>query len=314
MNPILLDVDTGIDDALAIAYAVHSPELEILGITTCFGNASVEETTRNTLQVLEVLGAEEIPVIAGAGNTLAGYPPREKASWIHGENGLGDVKLPLPTRRPLDGNAAQFIISEVRRRPHEVTLITVGSLVNLATALRQDPEIAGLLKQVVVMGGAVTVPGNITPHAEANIHADPEAADVVFRSGVPITLVGLDVTMKTLLRRERLEDWRRENTEVSWFLADICDFYMNAYHQEVDASLGGCALHDPLTVGIVIDPSFVRTTPMKVRVITEGEERGRTVGSEHLSSHVQVALKVDSDRFVSHFLSRVVPQVSFSQS
>ncbi|OYD07174.1 nucleoside hydrolase [Paludifilum halophilum] len=305
-NLVILDVDTGIDDALAIAYAVHSPELHILGITTCFGNATVAETTRNTLQVLDQLDTEDIPVIAGADKTFIQGEPREKAAWIHGENGLGDRDLPLPQRQPLPMKAHDFIISKVREYPHQVTLITVGSQTNLATAIQKDPEIVKLLRQVVVMGGAVTVPGNMTPYAEANIHGDPEAADFVFQSGVPITLVGLDVTMKTLLKRENLDDWRKKNTPVSRFLADICDFYMDAYHHEVDPSLGGCALHDPLAVGIVIDPSLVRTVPMSIQVKTEGEERGRTAGVEKQTSHIRVSLEVESDRFTSHFLDRVV--------
>jgi purine nucleosidase len=306
MNYVILDVDTGIDDALAISYAVHSPELKILGITTCFGNATVEETTRNTLQVLDILGTDDIPVIAGADQTFLRREPREKSTWIHGEDGLGNTNLPAPKREALQMKAHDFIISKVREYPHQVTIITVGCQTNLALAIEHDPEVAKLVRQVVIMGGAVTVAGNITPHAEANIYTDPGAADFVFRSGIPITLVGLDVTLKTLLKKQHLNEWREKNTPLSHFLADICDFYMDA-HQKNYPTLGGCSLHDPLAVGSVIDPSFVEAVPMHVEVVTVGEKRGQTVGGESQQpSNIHVCFEVDSDRFVSHFLQRVV--------
>ncbi|WP_257350332.1 nucleoside hydrolase [Pseudalkalibacillus decolorationis] len=307
MEHVILDVDTGIDDALAIAYAFRSSELNVLGITTGFGNVSEKEATRNTLQVLDVLGLEhEIPVIAGADKPLSGVHIKGKSTHIHGEDGLGNCGLPLSKRRPLSTEAANFIISKVKELPHQVTLIAVGPQTNLATAIKKDPEIVNLVKRVVVMGGAVTVPGNVTPNAEANIYADPEAASVVFESGIPVTLVGLDVTMQTLLRNEVVNEWSSVKSAYSDFLQTICNSYIGAYHQ-FDSSLGGCALHDPLAVGVVIDPSFVKTVPMCVGVdLGKGDTFGKTYEVQQGKANIEVCLDIDVDRFVSHFLQRVI--------
>ncbi|UOQ94673.1 nucleoside hydrolase [Halobacillus shinanisalinarum] len=306
MEHVILDVDTGIDDALAIAYAVHSPELNILGITTSFGNVSEKEATRNTLQVLDVLNVEsEILVIPGADKPLAGTHIKAKATSIHGEDGLGNSGLPLPERKPLPSEAADFIIEQVKQHPHQVTVIAVGPQTNIATAIKKDPDIVNLAKRVVIMGGAVTVPGNVTPHAEANIYADPEAASVLFKSGMPVTLVGLDVTMQTLLSSEQVSKWSNVKSAYNEFLQTICNYYIDAYHQ-FDSSLGGCALHDPLAVGVLIDPSFVKTVPMHVEVDLErGESLGNTHEVKQGMRNVDVCLEIDVDRFVSHFLQRI---------
>ncbi|UOR11420.1 nucleoside hydrolase [Halobacillus amylolyticus] len=306
MEQVILDVDTGIDDALAIAYAVHSPELNILGITTGFGNVSEEEATRNTLQVLDILNVNrEIPVIPGADKPLSGTHIKAKATRIHGEDGLGNSGLPLPERKPLPSEAADFIIEKIKQYPYQVTVIAVGPQTNIATAIKKDPDIVHLAKRVVIMGGAVTVPGNVTPHAEANIYADPEAASVLFESGIPVTLVGLDVTMQTLLSSEQVGKWSNVKSAYNDFLQTICNYYIDAYHQ-FDSSLGGCALHDPLAVGVVIDPSFVKAVPMHVEVDLErGESLGNTHEAKQGKRNVEVCLEIDVDRFVTHFLQRI---------
>ncbi|HEX6922402.1 MAG TPA: nucleoside hydrolase [Bacillales bacterium] len=306
MKNVILDVDTGVDDALAIAYAVHSPELNILGITTSFGNTTVSEATQNTLKLLEVLGIHDVPVIPGIAQRFIGAEPREKTIWIHGENGIGEAELPQATRKLDDRLAHDFIISTVRDHPHDVTILATASQANLAMAIEKDPEIVSQIDEVIVMGGAVTVAGNITPYAEANIYTDPEAAQFTFQSGVPLTMVGLDVTMKTLLERQVLTEWREKNTELSRVLADACDFYMNAY-EKTNPDLNGCALHDPLTVAVAIDPSFVKTVAMNIDVRTDGEKAGQTFGSsESEKANVNVCLEVDAPRFLSHFLERIV--------
>ncbi|MFC7393774.1 nucleoside hydrolase [Scopulibacillus cellulosilyticus] len=304
MKNVILDVDTGIDDALALSYAVHSPELNILGVTTTFGNISASEATRNTLQLLKVLGAEDIPVYQGVNQTFAGHEPADKATSIHGENGIGDAQLPAADKKAEDMIAHDFIISSVHKYPNDITIITTGTQGNLARAIQKDPQIVHLVKDVILMGGAVTVPGNITPYAEANIYHDPEAAQFTFQSGIPMTFVGLDVTMKTLLKRTVLDEWREKDTLLSRSLADMCDFYMDAYARN-NPELNGCALHDPLTVGIAIDPSFVKTKTMSVNVKTEGAEKGQTVGIENPEGNIKVCLEVDVDRFVEHFLDWV---------
>lgn len=311
MKPIILDVDTGIDDTMAIAYAAHSPELRLLGLTTLFGNVSVEEATRNTLYVLEQLGLEHVPVYAGADKPFSGQNVKSYAKHVHGEDGLGGaLGDALPKGRAGSLTAAQFMIEQVRSMPGQVTIIAVGPMTNLALAVQLDAEFVKLVDQVVIMGGAVTVPGNVTPFAEANIYSDPEAAQFVFQSGLPITMVGLDVTMQTLLPRTKLEEWRKKGGPMAGLLAEAADFYMNAY-ETWSPGIGGCALHDPLAVGVVIDPSFCRTEAMHIEVDVDGAESGRTFTVPHNSSasfrpNLKVCLEVDAARFLEHFMSRVV--------
>ncbi|UZJ77637.1 nucleoside hydrolase [Fictibacillus sp. KU28468] len=305
MKSVILDVDTGIDDALAIAYAIHSPELNVLGITTGFGNVSAEEATRNTLQVLQLLERADIPVFQGAERPFRRESTRHRAYEVHGEDGLGNIQLPLPEPFSPGQHASDFIISMVKKHPNEITLITVGTQTNLALAVEKDPSITGLVNEVVIMGGAVTVPGNVTPAAEANFYADAEGADFVLNSGLPITLVGLDVTMKTLLLRETLAEWRGCGLKTAEIFADMCSFYMDFYERK-NPGLGGCALHDPLAVGVAVDPTFISTKPMNVRVSTEQEKLGQSRGVE-TDKGISVGIEVDAERFRTHFLNRILP-------
>lgn len=304
MKPIIFDVDTGIDDAMAMAYALNSPELEVLGFTTCFGNVPVVESTRNTLAVLEKLN-RRIPVFEGAGQTLVRGKKKKYPKHIHGEDGLGNTLQFEPTIKASKGNASDYIIDQVESRPHEITVIAVGPLTNIAMAIKKAPKIMSLVKEVIIMGGAVNVQGNVTHYAEANIVSDPEAADHVFSSGLPITLVGLDVTLQTYLFKSKLDEWRATGKESARFLAEMTDYYMKAYEIS-HPGLGGCALHDPLAVGVTIDSSFVSTEMMNVKVVTEGEETGRTIGQQVSGPGIRVCTKVEADRFVKHFLERVI--------
>ncbi|MEH7126525.1 MULTISPECIES: nucleoside hydrolase [unclassified Bacillus (in: firmicutes)] len=304
MKAIIFDVDTGIDDALAMSYSINSPELEILGFTTCFGNVPVEEATRNTLVVIEKLG-KNIPVYQGAAQR---FVRGEKDFWskhVHGEDGLGNTLKNEPMTQVRSQFAPDFMIEQVKNRPHEITIIAVGPLTNLALAIQKAPEIIPLIKEVVVMGGAVAVPGNVNAYAEANIISDPEAADYVFSSGLKVTLVGLDVTLQTLLPKSRLDEWRATGKETGQFFADMTEFYIGFYESNYPG-IGGCGLHDPLAVGVAIDSSFVKMETMNVKVILEGEEEGRTVGHLEGEPKIRVCTEVDADRFLEHFLSRVV--------
>lgn len=303
MKPIIFDVDTGIDDALAMAYALNSPELEVLGFTTCFGNVPVEDASRNTLAVLEKLD-RQVPVYPGASERFKRGAKEEWSHHVHGEDGLGNTVTSHPTTAAEEGSAADFIVDQVKGRPDDVILIAVGPLTNIAHAIKQAPEIIPLVKELVIMGGAVTVPGNVTQYAEANIYADPEAADYVFQSGMNMTLVGLDVTMQTLLPSAKLKDWRDGEKAAASFFADMTEFYMGAY-ETFYPGIAGCALHDPLAVGVVIDASFVGTEEMSVKVVTEGEEDGRTVGSQSGHPKISVCTTVEKERFLSHFLERI---------
>jgi purine nucleosidase len=302
MKPVILDVDTGIDDALAIAYALNSPELEIIGLTTCFGNGPVEYTTRNTLVVLEQLG-KSVPVYSGADKPLS-RPTKEFPTHVHGEDGLGNRVEKAPIMEAESEGAVDYIINQVKQRPHEITIIAVGPLTNLALAVQKEPEIVSLVKEVVIMGGAVFVKGNVTPYSEANVITDPEAAECVFSSGLPVTVVGLDVTMQTLLPNAVLADWRALGTDVSNFFAEMTSFYMQAY-ETFHPGIGGCALHDPLAVGVVIDPSFVKRENWNVKVVLKGEEVGRTIAHSEGEPKIQVCTQVEADNFLNHFLGRL---------
>ena len=304
MKPIIFDVDTGIDDALAMSYALNSPELELLGFTTCFGNVSVAEATRNTLAVLEKVG-KQIPVYQGADQT---FMRGEKEGWakhVHGEDGLGNTLKNDPIAQAESQFAPEYIIEQVKNRPHEITIISVGPLTNLALAIKRAPEIIPLVKEVVIMGGAVKVPGNVNAYAEANIIADPEAAEYVFSSGLQVIIVGLDVTMQTLLPKSELNQWRATGQETAHFFADMTEFYIG-YYESFYPGIGGCALHDPLAVGVAIDSSFVAMESMNVKVVTEGKEVGRTVGYLEGEPKIRVCTEVEAARFLEHFLSRVI--------
>jgi purine nucleosidase len=302
MKSVILDVDTGIDDALAIAYALNSPELEVIGLTTCFGNGPVEYTTRNTLLILEQLG-KSVPVYSGADKPLS-RPAKKFPTHVHGEDGLGNKAEKASVKEAESEGAVDYIINQVKQRPHEITIIAVGPLTNLALAVQKEPEIASLVKEVVIMGGAVFVKGNVTPYSEANVITDPEAADHVFSSGLPVTVVGLDVTMQTLLPNSTLSDWRDSGRDVAHFFADMTSFYMQAY-ETFHPGIGGCALHDPLAVGVVIDPGFVKTEKWNVKVILEGEETGRTVADTEGEPKIQVCTQVEAETFLNHFRSRL---------
>jgi len=205
--PVILDVDTGTDDALALGYAVASPRIELVAVTTVAGNVGVEKTTANTLAVLDWLGAGDVPVHRGASRPLV--RPHRDAVYFHDEGGLGGAQLPPSTRSVGADRGPAALIRLARLRPREVTLVTLGPLTNLAIALNVEPNLPELLKSVVVMGGAYSVPGNTTPAAEFNILVDPEAAEQVFTARFPnLTTVGLDVTERVALTRD---DWDAVN-------------------------------------------------------------------------------------------------------
>lgn len=305
LKPIIFDVDTGIDDALAMAYALNSPELEVLGFTTCFGNIPVENATRNTLTVLEMVGNPTISVYEGAAETMVRGEKKKYPTWVHGEDGLGNLEKNNPIGQAECKSGPDFIIEEVKNRPYEITIIAVGPLTNIALAIQKAPEIVPLVKEIIVMGGAVKVPGNATPFGEANIVSDPEAANIVFSSGLKVVLVGLDVTMQTLLPKSRMNAWIENGGDQGRFFADMTDFYIECYETN-NPGIGGCALHDPLAVGVAIDSSFVKTEKMNIKVVTEGEEVGKTIGYDGEEPNVYVCTEVEADRFLEHFVNRVV--------
>jgi uridine nucleosidase len=210
---IIIDTDPGVDDTIAICVALRSPEVQVIGLTSVFGNAPGEVTAQNALRLVELEGHGDIPVARGSDVPLV-FPLERLGTWVHGEDGMGNTHPPAPRGKLVDQTAAEFIIDTVRANPGEVTLVPVGPLTNLGLALRLDPGIAGLVKEVVIMGGAVACPGNMTPVAEANIYHDPHAADMVMAAGWPLTIVGLDVTHKTMMTTQFRRSSSRRITRV----------------------------------------------------------------------------------------------------
>lgn len=309
---MILDLDTGIDDALAIAYAAGSPEVELIGVTGTYGNVLVETGVRNALSVLELLGLPDVPVYSGIphASTKDGFEVLEISAFIHGEDGIGGAPVAEASRAVENtdsGDAVQFLIDSAKEHGEDLVIVATGPMTNLAAAIEKDPTFADNAR-IVIMGGALTVPGNVAPWAEANINQDPDAANKLFRSGADVTMIGLDVTLQTLLTYEETKQWRELGTEAGTFLADMTDYYIRAYDTTAP-HLGGCGLHDPLAVGVAVDPSLVTCLDINMKVDTEGATRGRTIADEtKLNDPVKtmkVAVGVDVERFLSEFMGRI---------
>jgi inosine-uridine nucleoside N-ribohydrolase len=271
---VLIDTDPGVDDAFALLLAMRSPELKIEGITAVAGNVPLELTLPNALRMVEVAGRTGIPVAAGAKAPL--LRRLVTAAYAHGENGLGGAVFPEPTIKPVAEPAAEFIRSVIRKYPKEVTLITVGPLTNVAAALNSDSELASLVKGVVMMGGSLSG-GNITPAAEFNIYVDPEAARIVFQSGIPITMVGLDVTRRTSLTDEHVRVLEAAQNPVSQAAAKIARHAID--HNREQGFLVGPNMHDSLAVAAFLDPTILKWKEYYVDVEMAGElTAGQTLG------------------------------------
>src|ERR1700675_3424113 len=271
---VIIDTDPGVDDALALLLAMRSPELKIEAITAVAGNVPLELTLRNALRMVEIAGRTDIPVAAGARSPLVRR--LVTATYAHGENGLGGAVFPEPKTKPVNQPAAEMIRQIVRKFPSEVTLLTIGPLTNIATALNLDSELAGLIRGLVMMGGSLSG-GNITPAAEFNIYVDPEAARIVFQSGIPIPMVGLDVTRKTSLTEDHVRVLEAAQNPVSQAAAKIGRNAIN--HNRERGFLVGPNMHDSLAVAAFLDPSILKWQEYYVDVETTGElTAGETLG------------------------------------
>ncbi len=273
---IIIDTDPGQDDAVAILLALASPEeIEVLGITAVAGNVPLPLTARNARIVCELAGRSDIPVFAGCDRPLK--RPLVTAEHVHGKTGLDGPDLPGPTMPLAPGHAVDFIIDTLRTRPEgEVTLCPLGPLTNIATALLRAPDIAGKLREIVLMGGAYFEVGNITPAAEFNIYVDPEAAEIVFGSGVPITVVPLDVTHKALVTKPRNDAFRALDTPVGRAVAEMTDFFERFDREKYGSA--GAPLHDPCVPARLIRPDLFTGRHINVEIETRSElTRGMTV-------------------------------------
>ena len=306
---LILDLDTGVDDALALAYALGSPDVEVTAVICSYGNVSMRTAVRNTCAVLDLLGHPEVPVFAGADRALdasSPFAPPAGVRRIHGENGLGGASVRGWCRTA--PQSALDLLRGVAERGDDTTYVATGPLTNLATELVSVSGLGAALGRVTFMGGALAVPGNVTPCAEANIANDPAAADSVLRGGLRTRMIGLDVTHQVVLTRDDTAAWRELGTPAARLFADMTDHYITVYRQN-NPQLGGCPLHDPLAVAAALDPSLVGCLSANLRVDLEGPTRGRTVCDpdrlRDAEKSCEVALEVDEPRFLDYFRLRM---------
>jgi purine nucleosidase len=326
-TPLILDVDTGVDDAIALLYACASPEVRLVGVTCVMGNVTVEQATRNTLEVLGLAGHEDVEVARGAGRPLV--RDHESFPMVHGPEGLGHWRPRGGGRAPSDRGAVPLIVDTARARPGEVLLVATGPLTNVALALAEEPGLPELLKGFALMGGAYDRAGNTTPAAEANVWMDPEAAAAVFGafSGAPLDklpiCVGLDVTERALLAPADLDAARSPapDSSLARFLLDAVGFYME-FHRSSSSKIDGALMHDPLALAIAIDPSLAQIESTRVEVETTGTwtsgatvadlgglRRSRWRTGWATEDNARVAVDVDETAFTERLVERLASLV-----
>ena len=317
---VIIDTDPGTDDALAIILALNSPEFKVEALTVVPGNVDAHQGLENALNIVSLAGRCDVVVAGGAQ-----HPLNQKlitAQFWHGKNGLANVELPVSKCKADPRFGPDLIIEMVHRYPHEITLIPVGPLTNIALAVSKDPSIAALVKDIVIMGGSISG-GNVNGAAEANIYNDPEAAQIVFNGGWMVTMVGSDVGERTLITRKYLAELQASHGPQSDFIAKIADFYLTRSEK---SGYSGAAMYDPLAVGIALDPTLGTLKEMHVDVETKGEfTRGETVanrmgsdennvlhgdhyeieGVTDLKPNARVCMASDADRFLQLFVSRI---------
>ena len=317
---VIIDTDPGVDDAMAILLALNSPELKVEAITVVPGNVAASQGLQNALKLVSLAGRCDLTVAGGAQ-----HPLNQKlitAQYWHGKNGLANVELPTSKCKADSRFGPDLIIELVHKYPHEITLIPVGPLTNIALAVSKDPSIVPLVKDIVIMGGSITG-GNVNGAAEANIYNDPEAASIVFNAGWMVTMVGSDVGERTIITRKHLAELQALRGPESDFIAKLADFYITRSEK---SGYQGAAMYDPLAVAAVIDPALVTLKDMHVDVETRGEfTRGETVanrmGSDEnnvlhgdhyeiegvieLKPNARVCLASDAEKFLQLFISRI---------
>jgi purine nucleosidase len=317
---VIIDTDPGTDDALAILLALNSPEIKVEALTVVPGNVVAAQGLENALKLVSLAGRCDVAVAAGAQ-----HPLNQKlitAEYWHGQNGLANIELPQSKCKQDPRFGPDLIIELVHKYPHEVTLIPVGPLTNIALAVSKDPSIATLVKDIVIMGGSITG-GNVNGAAEANIYNDPEAAAIVFNAGWIVTMVGSDVGERTLMTRKQLTQIQSTHGPENDFIEQVGEFYLSRAEKN---GYPGAAMYDPLAVGTVVDPTVVTLKEMHVDVETKGEfTRGETVanrmganeknvlhgdryvieGYDYLKPNARVCVASDADRFLQLFISRI---------
>lgn len=305
---MILDLDTGIDDAMALAYAVSNPNIDLIGVVTSFGNVSQATSASNTLALLDLLGANNVPVYAGADRPTGGtsvYEADANLKFVHGQNGVGNVTIPQSNRTVEKQNGVDFMIQSAQKYGKDLYIVAVGPDTNLAEVLKKDPQFGEQVGKIVIMGGALIVEGNINKYAEANIYNDPIAANELFTSPTEFTMVGLEVTQRPNLTKTDTQKWRELGTASGKAYADMIDYYIDVYAKNIPG-LGGCALHDPLAVAASVHPEYLTTMKLPMKVGTAGEEKGRTVAvaeklNDPKAANVAVAVDLDIENFMADF-------------
>ena len=317
---IIFDTDPGSDDALALMLALTSPELDVRAITVVPGNVTAAQGLENALRMVSLANRCDIPVAGGAQHPL--FQKLITAEFWHGKNGLANVELPASKCKVDARFGPDLIIQLVHAAPHEITLVPVGPLTNIALAVEKDPTIVPLVKEVILMGGSITG-GNVNAAAEANIYNDPEAAQIVFQAGWPLTMVGLDVGDKALFSKKYLDQLSQTHGPMNDFTVSVARYLVNLAAQ---FGVAGTPMYDPLAVGVAIDATLVKAPEMHVDVETRGEfTRGETVanrrgyvernvlhgdryvieGADKVVPNARVSTDVDADRFLQLFVSRI---------
>jgi purine nucleosidase len=317
---IILDTDPGTDDAMALMLALNSPELDVRAITVVPGNVVAKQGLENALRMVSLASRCDIPVAAGAQHPL--LQKLITAEFWHGKNGLANIELPASKCKVDARYGPDLIIEMVHAAPHEITLVPVGPLTNIALAVEKDPSIVPLVKEVILMGGSIAG-GNVNAAAEANIYNDPEAAQIVFHAGWPLTMVGLDVGDKTLLTKKHLEALAQSHGPINDFIDKVASFLVDL---SAKFNSPGTPMYDPLAVAVAIDSSLVTAPAMHVDVETRGEfTRGETVSNRHgyvertvlngdrymiegvdrVEPNAKVCTQVEADRVLQMFVSRI---------
>jgi inosine-uridine nucleoside N-ribohydrolase len=300
---VIIDTDPGTDDALAIMLALNSPELDVRALTVVPGNVTAAQGLENALRMVSLANRCDVLVASGAQHPL--FQKLITAEFWHGKNGLADVQLP-PSKCKVDGRwGPDLIIEMVHAAPHEITLVPIGPLTNIALAIQKDPSIIPLVKEIILMGGSITG-GNVNASSEANIYNDPEAAQIVFQAGWPLTMVGLDVGNKTMLTRKHLDELGKTHGPVNDFIYQVAKFLIGLSEKFGET---GTPMYDPLAVGVAIDSSIVTAPLMHVDVETRGEfSRGETVANRRNENERNVLHHFpDGDRYVIEGLDKVQP-------
>ena len=316
-RPMIIDTDGGVDDALAIIMALNCEEIELKAVTVLAGNIDVRQAANNVLRVIDIVRPKQRPLVAkGCEKPL--LRQSFNAAGIHGSDGLGELhqfknadgssRYPELTVEPSSEDAVDVLLKAAEEYGSDLTIVALGPLTNIATALQRDRTTLQKVGRIAIMGGAVKVPGNISAAAEFNFFVDPDAAQMVMESGIPLTLVGLDVAMKAPLPRKDIEDYARKHpSALIQFIADCTGIYMAFYRD--NEGFHGCYLHDPLALGVAIDPSLVSTESVYMVVETEGKfTSGMSLADlrdrrdeSTFPPNVEACLDVDTDRFLKLF-------------